>query len=439
MTFATRPTQARMPAARPLFRRGLLIAMLGLAWVVVDSQPADAQGFLRRLGNRLRGGPPPTYRPPANPSPPRVTVPATRPPVSRYRVPISPRDAATQQNDGSDATPPTLADHGYLGIEGVPVGTPVPGVQIVSILPDSELTAAGLRTGDILIGLNGSRVGTIEEMARILSGTKPGQQARVRLVRAKVAYDARVVLVSGKAAASRPAESAREPDPDPVAFSPASGESPLSPSPEVPASSIDLADQIGLTLEGASSAGRGLTVRSIAAGSAASAAGLRAGDRIVSGEGRFLRDQDSLIDLVSDAKTAANLDAASSGPITPGIVRDERLSEIKLSLEPRSAGAKDRAVSAARSATESAESDTAGRSVIGGLGSMLGGMFRTPGDGKPADKVDRAKAENLPVPAGELPQPVDPPADPPPGDGMALGDDEPIDVETFDSPPERDL
>ena len=85
-----------------------------------------------------------------------------------------------------------VAVHPYLGISGArltpeiatSLGLPrSDGVLVREVAPGGPAEAAGIRPGDIVVGVNGQPVRTPEDLLSALRPTKPGDKARVELVR----------------------------------------------------------------------------------------------------------------------------------------------------------------------------------------------------------------------------------------------------------------
>jgi serine protease Do len=57
------------------------------------------------------------------------------------------------------------------------------GVVVVNVEPGSPADKSGLRVGDVIMAYNGERIDQANELPRLVAGTKPGDQAKVELVR----------------------------------------------------------------------------------------------------------------------------------------------------------------------------------------------------------------------------------------------------------------
>lgn len=394
---------------------------IAILLTVCASTPAEGQGLLRRLGNRIRGSAPQQYRQP---------IQTQRQPSSRYSPNgvsrLSPRANAPQTQSSQPANAATgdtdnvsRSSGASLGIVAQQVTTPVPGVQIVKLLPESKLQSAGLRRGDILVSLDGVPTPSLDEMGRLLEAGRAGQTSRVRIVRGRTAYDANVQLI---------ASTKQLPDDTAIASKGPAKE---------PGDDADIAEveKLGLALE-SEDRSRGIVVGKVEPGSIAAVSGVQVGDQIVSLDGRMLRSAEALNKAVNEKTdlSSSKLQIVRNDRIVVQRLRDP--SEVTREAKP--------------AATAKAES----KSTTSGLGSMLGGLF---GGSAAKPKAARQDAPSPPAPtnaaqskasdvAAKLPSSSESASSddvfesPIASDLMAFGDDEPIDSESFNvSPPERDL
>jgi S1-C subfamily serine protease len=81
---------------------------------------------------------------------------------------------------------------GYLGIAGAPRPLPPamretwgmdPGVEIVEVVPGSPAAEAGLRTGDLLVELDGRRLTGVQDVQRLMEDEVIGTRVVVTALR----------------------------------------------------------------------------------------------------------------------------------------------------------------------------------------------------------------------------------------------------------------
>lgn len=104
-----------------------------------------------------------------------------------YAIPIS--DAIPIINDLMNREELDESQIGYLGIEGKNItesfaesfNTPV-GAYIFKVQKDSPAEQAGLHQGDIIIGIKGRSISSMEELGRILSYTKAGTTVELNVM-----------------------------------------------------------------------------------------------------------------------------------------------------------------------------------------------------------------------------------------------------------------
>jgi len=76
-------------------------------------------------------------------------------------------------------------ERGWLGvaIEETPAGSASPGVRLAGVDQGGPAARAGLRTGDVVVELNGERVDSARSMIRAIAGTPPGNTVRLTVRR----------------------------------------------------------------------------------------------------------------------------------------------------------------------------------------------------------------------------------------------------------------
>lgn len=72
---------------------------------------------------------------------------------------------------------------GWLGIEVQPVGVGTNGVIITALASSGPAEKAGLKIGDILIGINGEQVGDGHAGMKLITYTRPGERVKISLLR----------------------------------------------------------------------------------------------------------------------------------------------------------------------------------------------------------------------------------------------------------------
>lgn len=227
------------------------------------------------------------------------------------------------------AQPPGASPGSYLGVwiwevdaaRAKELKLPEPGgVEVTLVRPGSPAEAAGIKPGDVVAEYNGQRVEGIEQFSRLVRETPVGRPAKLRVLRngASVMLNARIETIS---AAERPG---------PVAF-------PRVPVPpaerlDVPRSLMTWRNPV-LGIEGEPLFGQlagyfavteGVLVRSVAAGSVAEKAGLRAGDVIV----RVGKQS-----VATPAEVTARLRTADSPTVRLTVMRERAEVAITVTLE----------------------------------------------------------------------------------------------------------
>ncbi len=462
------------------------------ATILWDSNPASAQGPLRRLGDRIRSRIEPLVQPPAptNPAPvppaaaapnvnpaspnaPRGPLnPALAPDISadttrlrriqpRPTSPLQPQPASPLAIPGlsgasvlEPATPRTsaptaLRPSASIGVEVAQEQGEVPGVRVLALQPFSEAAQAGLRDGDLILAVNGTPTPTISSVARQLMSLNVGDTVDIRVLPAEASRtpalgatslstrELRVPLVS------RPATGAANNRRETVLRPPAN---------TAPGNSAQASYErepvhrtLGVMIESAPRYD-GAIIRSVLPSSPASRANLTPGDRIVSIDGRVVRDAGAVWRIVGGSQPNATLRVQW--------VRDGKLEEAKIALGQASTTASDSVVSegaTSRQPSADLSEETYGRSILGDIGASIGNLLGT--KSKPRDD-EVANLESLPAPLPTpLPQPdtamdeLTPPERPlsneiasgteitssKPLDPLAFGDDEPVGQASFNA------
>jgi serine protease Do len=212
------------------------------------------------------------------------------------------------------------------------------GVLIDGVRPDSPADKAGLRRGDIVVEFDGERVRSARQFGRLVQETPAGRTVKVALVRDGRRSDVEItagnadrysdVTIHGDFGGyvrdfGRELERLGDRMP-PFDFN-FDFDWPRGSGRRLGVTVQPLTNQ----LAGYFGAREGVLVTSVAPDSAASQAGLKAGDVIISINGQGVRSRQDLVRAVRDAP--------ESGEITIGIVRDKQESTVaaKIATPPR--------------------------------------------------------------------------------------------------------
>lgn len=171
----------------------------------------------------------------------------------------------------------------------VPGGT---GVLVVNVDQDGPACHAGLRDSDVIVGFNGNKVTGAEQLATLIHNTSPGKSVTLAVIRDGQPKNLQVKL------GDRAAMMETMP---PYTYNATTGAGPIPPPPhDMPIPSVNvMSSRSGLMVESLTSQlgdyfgvaqGQGVLIRSVAAGSPAAAAGLKAGDVIVQVNGQQIHD-----------------------------------------------------------------------------------------------------------------------------------------------------
>jgi serine protease Do len=201
------------------------------------------------------------------------------------------------------------------------------GAVITDLDRDGPACKAGLKENDVVVGFNGAKVESPEQLGSIIRGTAPGKTVMFTVVRGGEKKDVKVTLGSW-------------PQVTPHAQSFVAGAPRWSPPPVVAPGAINgmeipsvtvLSSRHGLVVESlcpqlaeyfSVPAGKGVLVRSVEKGSPGDAAGLRAGDVIVKLNNETVHD-------MADWRRAMN---AQASQISVTIVREKREQTVVMHL-----------------------------------------------------------------------------------------------------------
>jgi len=202
------------------------------------------------------------------------------------------------------------------------------GVVIEEVRPDSPAEKAGVKRADVIVTFDGERVRSVRQFTRLVQETPPGRTVKATVLRDGQQRDLEITPREGRGAING-SSVFRDRLPDMRAFGdrlpyldmlprgmPFDFDLPgLMSAPRLGVDVDPLSDQLAEYF----GAKEGLLVRSVTDGSAASRAGLKAGDVITSVAGQPVRSREDLVRALRDAK---------SEELTIGIVRDRKESSV---------------------------------------------------------------------------------------------------------------
>ncbi|TWU40520.1 PDZ domain-containing protein [Novipirellula artificiosorum] len=339
----------------------------------------------------------------------------------RPAQPVSPNRADLPQSDAEadELLGKSILDRGDTtdsAVGNVSIGVDVksssaqpgglPEGLIVSRISDQSLAdEAGLRVGDLIISLDGQPTANVAAVRGVLDQKKPGDRVVARVIRGQESGNLSLPLVEQLAETPAASETLKKS----VAAQPRGDMS---------------AARLGIEVENGQNI-RGAVVSHVKPGSAGESLGLRTSDRIVSIDDEFIASGEQFLNKLSDWN--------SQEPLEIQLIRDEKLYTMSLDLTAAKPfapnGEKAAAASIAGSGEmplDSATEKSSGKSVLGGIGSALGGLFGgMGGDTKEPSAVETATPRVTEPSVQQLPQ-QEPTAIATEEDDLALGDDEPI-------------
>jgi serine protease Do len=232
------------------------------------------------------------------------------------------------QRDGQ-----TERDFMVLAGRGAEIGVQVAdgkdaGVVVEEVRPDSPAEKAGVKRADVFVSFDGERVRSVRQFTRLVQETPPGRSVKATVLRDGQQRDLEITPREGRGALTGSFVD-RDRLPDMRAFGdrlpyldmlprgmPFDFDFPgLTSAPRLGVDVDPLSDQLAEYF----GAKEGVLVRSVTDGSAASRAGLKAGDVITSVDGQPVRSREDLVRAVRDART---------DELTIGIVRDRKQSSV---------------------------------------------------------------------------------------------------------------
>ena len=202
------------------------------------------------------------------------------------------------------------------------------GAVITYVDQDGPACRAGLKSNDVIVGFNGSKVESSEQLGSLIHSTAAGQTITLTIIRSSQSKDMKVAL--GAWPHMPPHSQAFVAPLPPVAFTGPAMAAPMVPEIDVPSFTV-LSSHHGLVVEPLSSQmadyfgvprGSGVMVRSVEKGSPAGAAGLKACDIIVKINNEPVHDM---------ADWGRNM-RVRGGKISMSIMRDKREQTVVISL-----------------------------------------------------------------------------------------------------------
>jgi S1-C subfamily serine protease len=100
-----------------------------------------------------------------------------------YSIPIrTVRSLVSLMRTGRSSNTIHVGPTAFLGVEVATSTSSVPGADIVTILPDTPVSDAGLAVGDTIVGIGGAPVSSAGSLAQELESFEPGQSVSLRYV-----------------------------------------------------------------------------------------------------------------------------------------------------------------------------------------------------------------------------------------------------------------
>jgi serine protease Do len=216
---------------------------------------------------------------------------------------------------------------------------PADGVVIEEVQPDSPAEKAGLKPSDVILEFGGEHVRSARQFGRLVQETPPGRAVKATITRDGQKKDVQITpSEAGSATVFRDgdhfsmpldhlSDNLRELGRLGDRFPPFNFNFDLDLSGALSGRRLGVSvDPLTDQLAGYFGATEGLLVTSVTDGSAASRAGLKAGDVITSIDGRPVRSRDDLVHQLRDS---------TGDEIAIGIVRDKKESSVTAKVEKR--------------------------------------------------------------------------------------------------------
>jgi len=88
-------------------------------------------------------------------------------------------------------------EHAYLGLRGetaTNAHSANAGMHVTSVYPGQPAATAGIRAGDVIVRIAGVKIGSFEDMTRVIGTRKPGDVVRATLLRNGKSHTIRITL-----------------------------------------------------------------------------------------------------------------------------------------------------------------------------------------------------------------------------------------------------
>jgi len=250
---------------------------------------------------------------------------------------IAPFGSRVLAQSGQDRPNERARDFMVLAGRGSEIGVQVAegkteGVVVEEVRPESPAEKAGLKRADVIVEFDGERVRSTRQFGRLVQETPPGKTVKATIIRDGRRQSVEITPKEGRGALSErftiDGDMLRRQLPDLDAWR---GQLPRGFNFDFDLPGMLSGRRLGVTVDALTDqlaqyfgAKSGVLVTSVADGSAASRAGLKAGDVITSIDGQSIRSTEDLIRAMRDAK---------EDEVTIEIVRDKKTSTLKATLE----------------------------------------------------------------------------------------------------------
>ncbi len=193
------------------------------------------------------------------------------------------------------------------------------GVVVDEVVRDGPGEKAGLKKADVLVEFDGERVRSTRQFARLVQETPPGRTVKVAILRGGRRQDVEITPREGRAALPDFGALRGLPAPPPTF------EFHLDPFQTLASRRLGVTiDPLTDQLAEYFGAKSGVLVAAVADGSAASAAGVKAGDVITTIDGRDVRSREEVLRALRDAP---------DDEVRLGVVRDRKAISLTAKLE----------------------------------------------------------------------------------------------------------